>query len=63
MPLAWSRVDAWLSCDTVWTPGPSDRHAEVVGKLMGLPGVYANLVPDGASRRAGDRAWVDIVLD
>jgi predicted nucleic acid-binding protein len=20
MPLAWSQVDAWLSCDTVWTP-------------------------------------------
>jgi len=32
--------------DTVWTPGPTDRHAEVLGKLLGLPGVHANLVPD-----------------
>jgi toxin-antitoxin system PIN domain toxin len=46
MSLAWSQVDAWLSCDTVWTPGPTDRHPEVLGKLLGLPGVHANLVPD-----------------
>ena len=46
MPLAWNQVSAWLSCETVWTPGPTERHTEALGKLLALPGVHANLVPD-----------------
>jgi toxin-antitoxin system PIN domain toxin len=43
---AWQQVTAWLDCDTVWTPQPTERHAEVLGQLLSLPGVHGNLVPD-----------------
>ena len=43
---AWQQVTAWLDCDTVWTPQPTERHAEVLGQLLALPGVHGNLVPD-----------------
>lgn len=43
---AWGQVRAWLGCETAWTPMPTDRHAEILGDLLALPGVQANLVPD-----------------
>lgn len=43
---AWEQVSGWLSATTVWTPEPTERHADVLGKLLALPGVYGNLVPD-----------------
>ena len=43
---AWRQVLAWLACETVWIPQPSERHAELLGRLLALPGVHANLVPD-----------------
>lgn len=43
---AWQQITAWLDCDTVWTPQPTERHAEVLGQLLALPGVQGNLVPD-----------------
>jgi toxin-antitoxin system PIN domain toxin len=43
---AWRQVLAWLSCETVWIPQPSERHAEILGELLAVPGVHANLVPD-----------------
>ena len=43
---AWRRVTAWLGCDTVWVPHPMDRHPELFGQLLSLPGVRANLVLD-----------------
>jgi toxin-antitoxin system PIN domain toxin len=46
MPVAWQQVASWLSVETVWTPEPTERHAEVLGKLLALPGVLGNLVPD-----------------
>jgi len=46
MAAAWRQVEAWLSCETVWTPQPSERHAEVLGALLSQPGVHGNLVPD-----------------
>ena len=46
MAAAWQQVSNWLSAETVWTPEPTDRHAEVLGELLALPGVYGNLVPD-----------------
>jgi toxin-antitoxin system PIN domain toxin len=46
MPAAWEQVSSWLSAETVWSPEPTDRHADVLGKLLALPGVYGNLVPD-----------------
>jgi toxin-antitoxin system PIN domain toxin len=43
---AWRQVLAWLNCETVWIPQPAERHAEQLGQLLAVPGVYANLVPD-----------------
>jgi toxin-antitoxin system PIN domain toxin len=46
MAQAWAQVDAWLSCEVVWTPDPTARHSEILARLLRHPGVYANLVPD-----------------
>ena len=46
MATAWQRVSAWLSAASAWTPGPTERHADVLGNLLALPGVHGNLVPD-----------------
>jgi predicted nucleic acid-binding protein len=35
-----------LDCETVWIPQPTERHAELLGQLLALPGVHANLIPD-----------------
>ena len=43
---AWNQVLAWLACDTTWVPEPTERHAEILGTFLALPGVHANLVPD-----------------
>ena len=43
---AWKQVTAWLGCDTAWVPQPTERHADLLGRLLALPGVRANLVPD-----------------
>lgn len=43
---AWDQVLAWLACETVWIPQPGERHAELFGELLALPGIYANLIPD-----------------
>lgn len=42
---AWRQVGAWLECAPVWIPVPTERHREVLGRL--LPAAdRANLVPD-----------------
>ena len=46
MATAWQQVSIWLSAETVWTPEATERHADVLGPLLSLPGVYGNLVPD-----------------
>lgn len=43
---AWRQVRAWLACEPVWVPQPTDRHADILDELIALPGVHANLVPD-----------------
>jgi len=43
---AWGQVLAWLGCAPVWIPQPTERHAEILGQLLVLPGVRANLVYD-----------------
>ena len=43
---AWRQVLAWLDCETTWIPEPTQRHAEVLGALLAIPGVHGNLVPD-----------------
>jgi uncharacterized protein len=43
---AWVQVRVWLACETVWAPAPTERHPELLGELLRLPGVHGNLVPD-----------------
>jgi len=43
---AWRQARAWLACETTWTPQPTDRHAELLGRFLALPGVHGNLIPD-----------------
>jgi hypothetical protein len=43
---AWNQVRAWLTCEAAWVPAPTENHTEVLGRLLALPGVRGNLVPD-----------------
>ncbi len=43
---AWRYVDGWLACDTVWIPSPTERHAEILGKLVVSYQLRGNLVSD-----------------
>lgn len=45
-PDAWQIVREWLDAPATWTPTPTDRHAEVLGELMGRHAVTGNLVYD-----------------
>jgi toxin-antitoxin system PIN domain toxin len=47
MTAAWEQVSSWLAAGPVWTPSPTERHAEVLAELLALPGVQGNLVSDG----------------
>lgn len=46
MTAAWEQVASWQSAEAAWSPEPSERHAVVLSKLLTLPGMYGNLVPD-----------------
>ncbi len=46
MSKAWKQVEAWLGCDPVWIPSPTERHREVLAPLLGQSGLRSNLVPD-----------------
>ena len=35
---AWRQVRAWLGYERVWTAQPSERHAELLGEFLVLPG-------------------------
>ncbi len=43
---AWAEVTAWLAADPAWVPVSTERHAEVFGQLLVLPGIRGNLVHD-----------------
>jgi hypothetical protein len=43
---AWRRVGEWLGCDVAWIPLPTERHGEILGKLLAGGGIQGNLVPD-----------------
>ena len=43
---AWRQVSAWMGAAGVWSPQPTDRHAEILGALLRPTGAQANLVPD-----------------
>ena len=46
MATAWNQVLQWIGCEWVWIPQPTERHAEILGRLLAEPGVYGNLAPD-----------------
>jgi toxin-antitoxin system PIN domain toxin len=46
MARAWERVNEWLACNTAWIPQPTERHADILGKLLSGGGIQGNLVPD-----------------
>jgi hypothetical protein len=43
---AWARVDDWLAVPSSWIPGPTERHAEVLGSLVRGYQLHGNLVAD-----------------
>ena len=43
---AWRYVDEWLAVSTVWTPVPTERHADVLGSLVRKYRLTGNLIPD-----------------
>ncbi len=43
---AWSLVEDWLDNSNVWIPGPTERHAEVLGGLIAKYRLRGKLVPD-----------------
>jgi len=46
MKLAWQQIAEWLDRDAVWTPEPTEQHANIFGELVALPGISGNLVHD-----------------
>ncbi len=43
---AWARVEDWLAAGPVWIPNPTERHAEVLGRLVTSYQLRGNLVAD-----------------
>lgn len=43
---AWQQVTAWLGHRSVWIPQAAERHSEVLGRFLLLPGIRGKLVPD-----------------
>jgi toxin-antitoxin system PIN domain toxin len=43
---AWSYVRDWIDADLTWIPSPTERHAEVLGKLVLRYDLRANKIPD-----------------
>lgn len=42
---AWAVVTGWLNADTAWVPAPTERHAEVLERMLAQTS-GADLVPD-----------------
>lgn len=43
---AWRQVAAWLDCEVVWIPEPTERHRDILESILTTAGVQANLGPD-----------------
>lgn len=43
---AFRQVRAWLGVPVVWTPEPTDVHAETLERFLSIEGVRGDLVPD-----------------
>ena len=46
MAEAWRQMEEWLEQPTVWIPQPTERHAQVLGRLLSQSGAAGRLVPD-----------------
>ncbi len=44
--VAWQHVDAWLEADAAWIPLPTERHAEVLSRLIRTYELRGDLIPD-----------------
>lgn len=43
---AWGQAEAWLAATAAWIPNPTERHREVLGRLVSISGVRGKLVHD-----------------
>ena len=43
---AWRHVENWLAADVAWVPVPTERHGEVLGRLITANDIRGNLVTD-----------------
>jgi toxin-antitoxin system PIN domain toxin len=43
---AWRQAEAWLNNPVSWVPEPTERHREILARLLLGHGARANLVPD-----------------
>lgn len=43
---AWNQVCEWRALETTWSPGPTDEHEEVLGRLLEPGGITPKLVMD-----------------
>lgn len=43
---SWSHVLSWLALENVWVPEATERHAEVLGRMLGAAGESHKLVTD-----------------
>lgn len=43
---AWAFVEEWLALPTVWVPGPTERHAQVLGRILHQVRPTAGLLTD-----------------
>ena len=43
---AWTHVEAWLHAEPAWIPVPTERHADVLGRLIRSYQLGGNLVTD-----------------
>jgi toxin-antitoxin system PIN domain toxin len=43
---AWVRVEEWLDVPNVWIPLETERHREILGRLIRDTASSGNLVPD-----------------
>ncbi|PZO48009.1 MAG: VapC toxin family PIN domain ribonuclease [Alphaproteobacteria bacterium] len=46
LPRALAQVEAWLTCENVWIPAPSERHAAVLFEVLREPSMRGALVAD-----------------
>lgn len=43
---AWEQAQGWLGRPAVWTPQPTERHAEILDRIQSKTGLQSKHVPD-----------------